>query len=337
MERIVKRISFLLFPLVLFYPGGLIIKNIKTVLKVFAISSVIYILYCFGNAIESSITIQNGVRVFYAHPPLYTYESFFFGAYLSDLVHPTYMSMFVIMALIISFESVFDSSQVFMKRVFWGFCSLLFIIVIYLLSSRAGILSAIIVIPLYLLIRLSRIIPKYLIWLFTIMIVIGSVFILKTNSRINYSFEDIKKENLQNTMEKNVRFVIWKSAFGVIKDNFLFGVGTGDASGELKEEFLNRGYKDGYYDNMNSHNQFIEILIENGIIGLLIFLAIIGYISYIGITEQNILLGLFLIMMIVFFMFETLLNRLSGVTFFPLFTFLLLHYKQQTLNIKSHL
>jgi len=104
-------------------------------------------------------------------------------------------------------------------------------------------------------------------------------------------------------------------------------VGTGNASEELKKEFISRGYVKGYYDNLNAHNQYIEILLENGLIGLILFMAIFGYMIYIAVSERNILYGLFIIMMIVFFFFETILNRLAGVTFFPLFSFLLLQYK----------
>jgi O-antigen ligase len=110
------------------------------------------------------------------------------------------------------------------------------------------------------------------------------------------------------------------------------GVGTGDASDELKKEFKNRGYINGYYDNLNAHNQFLEILLENGLIGLILFLTILGYMSYIAISQRNILSGLFIIMMFVFFMFETVLNRLSGISFFAFLSFLLIHIKTRLVN-----
>ena len=128
----------------------------------------------------------------------------------------------------------------------------------------------------------------------------------------------------------------WKSAFGVIGSNLILGVGTGDASEELKKEFKKRGYVDGYYDNLNAHNQFLEILLENGIVGILIFLSLISYMVYSAISERNLLLGLFIIMMVVFFTFETVLNRLAGITFFPVFAFLLAYYKLESFN-KNHI
>jgi O-antigen ligase len=104
-------------------------------------------------------------------------------------------------------------------------------------------------------------------------------------------------------------------------------VGTGDVSTELKKEFKNLGYSYGYYEDLNAHNQFIEIQLENGIIGLVLFLILLGYMIYIAVSQGNLVYGLFILMMIIFFSFETMLNRLAGVTFFPLFAFLLYYLK----------
>ena len=60
-------------------------------------------------------------------------------------------------------------------------------------------------------------------------------------------------------------------------------------------------------------------------IGFSIFLSILGFMIYIAIKEKNLLYGLFILMMFVFFMFESILNRLAGVSFFSLF--LLYYYK----------
>jgi hypothetical protein len=42
-------------------------------------------------------------------------------------------------------------------------------------------------------------------------------------------------------------------------------------------------------------------------------------------SEKNFYMLLFLIMIIIFFLFESMLNRLAGVSFFSLFSTLLIH------------
>jgi O-antigen ligase len=328
-ERIFKRLSFLLFPLVLFYPGIKIERSIDLILRIFALSVFVYLLYCFGNAFHSSLVYKDGKWIFNAYHELYTYESFFMGARLSAIVHPTYLSMYVLLSALISLDSLFEKSMVGPKRYLWIVSSFVFAIVIYLLSSRAGVIAAFIVLPLFCVIKFYGKMSKAIIIVVLVVAALGSVVMLKTNERLKYSLEELSSSGINGTFAKDTRYLIWKSAWGVIRSNLVLGVGTGNASEELKKEFKNRGYTEGYYDDLNAHNQFIEILLENGIIGLILFLSILGYLVYLAISDHNLMLGLFIIIIVVFFMFESVLNRLAGITFFPFFSFLLVHYKTQ--------
>ena len=326
-ERLLKRLSLLLFPLVLFYPGRKIIENIKWILRLFVICTFIYVIYCLGNALHHSLIILTHKLIFQPHPLEYEYENYFYGSRLSDILHPSYLAMYIVISILISFESFFDSTLSRSGKVFWLSINIVFLVVLYLLSSRAGILAGIIILPIYLLFRFYR---KYSKWIILVVLAILSGFFIlvaRTNQKISLSIEGISKSNFNETIKKDERLLIWKSALGVIKENILFGVGTGDASQELKKEFKSRGYVNGFYDNLNAHNQFLEILLENGSIGLFIFLTLLGYLIHIAISQQNLLLGLYIIMMVIFFMFETVLNRLAGITFFPFFSFLLIHLK----------
>ena len=114
-------------------------------------------------------------------------------------------------------------------------------------------------------------------------------------------------------------------ALSVIKHNFIFGVGVGDTSDELKKEYINAGYSEMYYENLNAHNQYLGVLLGTGLIGFLIFFSIILFMIYMAVSKRNLLYGLFLLIIMIFFMFESILNRIAGVTFFALFSFLLLH------------
>lgn len=326
-ERIFKRLSFLLFPLVLFYPGKRIIKYIDLIIKVFAICTFLYIIICFGHALHNSLIILTTKWIFNPHPLEYDYENYFYGARLSYLIHPTYLSMYIVLSLLISLESFFDNSLSRFRKALWFVVIIVFLIVLYFLSSRAGILAGIVILALYFLLKFYSKFSKWFILVFLALLAVVFTEIIKTNEKVQLSIEGISNESLDEIFKKDERLLIWKSALGVIKNNIIFGVGTGDASIELKREFINRGYVNGFYDNLNAHNQFLEILLENGLIGLILFLALLVYMSYLAISQQNLLSGLFITMMVIFFMFESVLNRLAGITFFPMFSFLLLHVR----------
>jgi O-antigen ligase len=237
--------------------------------------------------------------------------------------------MYIVLSILISIEALFDSSIKYLKKGFYLIMLITFLLVIYLLSSRAGMLSVIIVLPLYFLSRLIGRLPKWLIFLSISIMILAFLKLAWTNERLNYNTDGITRIQPDEILKKDVRYNIWRSAIGVIKQNLIFGVGTGDATRELKKEFLKRGYVEGFYDNLNAHNQFLELLIENGLIGLILFLAIPGYMLFLAINQQNHLMVLFIIMIFIFFLFETMLNRLNGVSFFSLFSFLLLYYPRQ--------
>ncbi len=329
LERIFKRLSFLIFSLVLFYPGKKIISNINLLIRIFTISTFIYIVYCFGNALHNSIIFDSGSIIFNPHPSDYDYENFFYSSRFSFHIHPSYLAMYVVLSLLVSFEALADNSLSVIKRGIWLFFITTFLITLYFLSSRAGILSGIIVCPIYFVIRFYKKLSAWIVILAATIMLLIFFSVIKTNTRINYALEMISADNLKSSVQKDERINIWRSAFGVIKNNFIVGVGTGDASSELKKEFLKRGYIEGYYDNMNSHNQYIEILLESGIIGLIIFLSFQIYMIYIAISDRNLIYGLFIVMSIVFFSFETILNRLAGITFYPFFSFFLIYLEDK--------
>jgi O-antigen ligase len=326
-ERLFKRLLFLLFPLVLFYPGSRIIKNINLIIRLFAVCTFVYLLYCFGNALYNSLSVQNHNWIFNPHPEDYTYENFFYGSRLSDPVHPSYLAMYLVMSILISSESLFDTSVSYLKKGLWMALIIVFTVSLFLLSARAGIIAGIIIIPVYFLIKFFKRFPKWLSIIILGSLAVVLVLFAKRNERVNTSIEGITKENIDETLKNDPRLLIWKSALGVVSKNLILGVGTGDASIELQKEFISRGYINGFYGNLNAHNQFLEILLENGLIGLILFLAILSYMAYIAINQQNILLGLFIITTIIFLIFETMFNRLGGVSFFALFSFLLIYAK----------
>jgi O-antigen ligase len=84
-------------------------------------------------------------------------------------------------------------------------------------------------------------------------------------------------------------------------------------------------------ERFNAHNQFLEVLLENGIIGLIIFISIFVCMFYIAFSNKNLLYIMFILMTLMFFMFETVLYRLAGVSFFSLFSFLLIHGDKKNL------
>jgi O-antigen ligase len=324
-SNLFSRLSLILFPLVLFYPGEKIKDNVRVLLKIFAISTCIFMLFCFGHALYRSINIHDGIWTFDPHSPKSFWLNYFYGSELTGSQHPSYVSMYVILSVFICFEIWFDYSQSLLKRISWFIPGILLIISLYFLSSRAGILICIILIPGYFIYKFNQLGRRKFSWVWIILIIIVVLPVILKNQRVDYLYGRLSNKQIGYERKQDQRFLIWESALKIAKENLVFGQGIGDAREELSREYARRGELAMAKERLNAHNQFLEVLLESGIVGLLLFLSIFSYLVYRALSQKNILLGLYIIMIAIFFTFESMLNRLAGVTFFALFSFLLLY------------
>ncbi len=316
----ISRLSLFLFPFVLVYPGEKVFARAKFLLKLFAWSTVGFIIFCYLHSFLESVFLKNGVFVFNPHPPEAYWTSYFYGPYFAVNHHPSYLSMYVIISLFIALESVFENRAKGLLRVMWIVISFILLSSIYFLSSRSGILLVVLLCPAYFYIRLKQKRNKIIVVLSILMFLFTLVSVTRSNERIKILIAKITAGSLKQNSTQFGRLEIWKAAFKIAEDNLLFGVGVGDVRQELMKEYRIMNNKELIENKYNAHNQFIEIVLEGGIIELALFLSVIGYMIFIAISEKNLLYGIFIITMLVFFMFESLLYRLSGVAFFSLFS-----------------
>jgi O-antigen ligase len=104
----------------------------------------------------------------------------------------------------------------------------------------------------------------------------------------------------------------------------MLGHGTGDVRDVLVEKYTEHNLISALEHQYNAHNQFFQILISSGIIGLLLFLLS----TYFG-AKSNPLLLQFIVITFIFMSVESILENQAGTIFFGLF-FSLLSQKSLT-------
>src|SRR5690606_1299056 len=107
------------------------------------------------------------------------------------------------------------------------------------------------------------------------------------------------------------------------KEKPIFGHGLGDVTKAALSCYLNKGYTEPYQDQYNFHNEFLEITASAGIIGLLVFLMLLGTLLWKGLREQNIIGVAFIFLFMIACQPESLLDRNKGILFFAFFSTLL--------------
>lgn len=318
-----RRLSLLIFPILLFTPGYEIKKRIDLILKVFVVGITVYISICFCYAFYRSVFVSDGIWSFNPFKPDEPWLNYFYGQLLSIGQHPSYISMYSLFGIFISLEFVSHRSLTGKIRLVFLIIAVFLLFSLYFLSSRSSYLAVLIILPIFIWIKFKPEKFEFL-TIFSLIVLLGffSVFILK-NQRVSIYFD----KSIDPTILNDGRMEIWKSALIVFEKNPIFGTGLGDYYADMDKVFKQSGFSTGYYKDFNAHNQYLEILCIAGGSGFLLFLTIIGLMISFAIKNRNLLYGAFIIMMLIFFSFESILSRFAGNSFFALFSFLLTHYK----------
>lgn len=126
------------------------------------------------------------------------------------------------------------------------------------------------------------------------------------------------------------RFEHWKAAIYIIKENWLFGVGTGDTQEAFNQAYLSTNTKLNKEHWNRAHNQFLTFWVSFGVLGFIIFIACWKYLFYIFWRRKNFLGFCFSFIIVSSFLSEDTLETQQGVTFAALFIGLLLGLNQET-------
>jgi hypothetical protein len=132
-------------------------------------------------------------------------------------------------------------------------------------------------------------------------------------------YEEFVKEGNPTGSTVMQRFEFWRASVGLIKDNWLTGVGTGDMNEAFQEQYVKMGSKLAPDQRWRSHDQFLSILVGFGIFGLIWFLFSIFYPPWLLGKYNDYFFILFLIIALVSMIPEDTIESQAGVTFFAFF------------------
>lgn len=124
-----------------------------------------------------------------------------------------------------------------------------------------------------------------------------------------------------------VRLVMWTAAYQAAKD-YPLGVGTGNVDEVLGTYLRRMDQKELAAQNYNPHNQYFQTSIEIGVLGLINLLLILGITLRFGWKHRNWLLLLITGSLLFNMLFESMLQRQSGIVFYTFAICLLVFYQK---------
>jgi O-antigen ligase len=329
------KLSILFIPIVSIFITGKVRLNYRLLFKLFVFGNLIASIICLVLAFLNSVQISEaGAYIFETSAwPTVTQNlgfiqlinqrlSNFSYVYLSILIHPTYFSVYLMFSLAILVYLIRSSKK---RHVLYYALIIYFSIFIWLLGSRAGYITYLISFFSFILIIILKF-KKYWLGIGAFVIGVSLALLVLTNSQIIKNIKEtanIVENNQSLTKDSDIRLWLWKSGMEVFQEHPFFGVGTGDIDEFLNKKYQGYGLTDADLHNYNTHNQYIDVAIKLGVVGLIVFLSWMITTLIITIKKKQFLFFYFTLILFINFFFETMLNSLAGIGFFAFFYTLL--------------
>lgn len=265
-------------------------------------------------------------------------ENDFYYEVFSYFIHPSYFSMYINVCIgWILINLLQNNRTVLVVNNLIILLLVLFLsVIVLLLSSKMGIITMVLM---YVFFIISYIIThkKYLIGILGLLLLaISSVMVIKLvpeiQGRIDRAFSAVVNPTPKSTDAEStaVRLLIWNAANQVISENLWVGVGTGDAKDALMKEYTKRGMTGAIEHDLNAHNEFYQVFVALGIIGFVLLLSNLYFPLIFAFKNGNLVYLLFLIIIILNFLPESMLETQAGVMFFAFFNSLLCFHKSKS-------
>jgi len=320
MFEVEKKLSLLIFPVVLGTSSQISSKRLKAIFISFAISCIAIGLICLVNTFYTNYS--QGITLNNVHlNNNYTWRFSYLNLTKDFGIHPSYFSMYAVFSIFILLCMLLKKKHVSKTIKFSLMASIIFLIILILfLASRIGIICLLIL-------SLGSILVYYykkqkLIYgiIATLLIISLMVYFLQFFSPISEKFKDLVYRGSENLPFRSfVRFDLWKSTLAVIKDNLLIGVGTGDLQPILQTIFKSSNYVESYQNHYNPHNQFLDTAATLGIIGFLVFSLGVFYPFYLSYKKKMYLYSIFILLFIFVCLVECPLAVQKGVVWYAFF------------------
>ncbi|WP_164891128.1 O-antigen ligase family protein [Botryobacter ruber] len=251
----------------------------------------------------------------------WVYFSYFLPKQLD--FHSPYFSMYTIMSAIIAayfcVMYTFEKSRP-AKSILYAVLLFYLLAFTVMLSSRTALIAGLII--------LTSGFMAYLLYRRKFLLSVGVLFAVLVASYVVITNTPYLKQKISEGTGFDQRRQMWQGSFNLISENPLAGVGPGDVKDRLTREYYRIGYSEGVENHLDPHNQYIQLLVALGIVGLLVFLAYLLQLLYLSLTLKIYLLTAFTLLIMLCSMTESVLGSQKGLVFFTFFSALFVSPKK---------
>ena len=315
-NKLEVKLSLIFIPIIVLIAVDFKKEIFNTFLKVFIFGGIVAVIICLIISIYNFYFLDNIMA--------FTYQN------LSYFHHPSYFAMYLNFIVgILYYHSINPIKSFNINRPLTYILILLMTFFIILLSSRTGWVSNILITTLFVIYSIKRKSFNKINFGFLLAIILIFTTIIKrvpsvesrANLLINYISHNIFETDKKTSSFSSsaTRIIAWKCSLELISEKIIFGYGEGLSGVELNKLYKHKDYKQLENRNLNCHNQFLQYFLDQGLIGgcTIIFFTIIMLFK--SLKTKDYLYSLFLILITINFLTESMLETQSGVVFFAVF------------------
>jgi len=144
----------------------------------------------------------------------------------------------------------------------------------------------------------------------------------KNTVQSSISFVTNPQQFIQNCPQKmsgnQARLILWTISGEIIAQH-PFGIGMSGLDSELSKKLHHLGFHEIAAKHWNPHNQFLQLTAELGWFALLLLLGTILFLVKIAWQRKDLIFGFMIASFVINSLFESMLQRQSGIVFYLLF------------------
>lgn len=289
---------------------------------------------------SSIMLVFSGLIHSYSCNALTNNPACFFTTSFSYIHHPTYAAVFFTVAVFLLWYLRFQRNT-FQATVVAILGTLILVLGILLCLSFAGLLYFLLATGIAFLILINKRFGKKVFMLTLVVLPVLLFLVIRYEPHLRGEYLNAKQFAVEYAHDpeafirtkkypmsgSEVRLVMWTAAYQAAKD-FPLGVGTGNVDEVLGTYLRRMDQKELAAQNYNPHNQYFQTSIEIGVLGLINLLLILGVALRFGWKHRNWLLLLIVGSLTFNMLFESMLQRQSGIVFYTFAICLLVFYQK---------
>ena len=311
------KLGLVLFPTMILL-SSLDAANIRRIFTAFIVGVLLACLWCHVNAIQNALVHDSTMRDFFLSD---RFQNDKFTAPIK--MHPAYLGWCI---SIIIFHIIDERLRTARSRFPWYVILAYFSLCLFVLMSRAALTAFGAALLVYVWLKLVYLQKRYMkaglvTGAFILTFILFLTFVPNFKSRMsevinNFHGRFDTMDYNSTTLHVRQWYCAWNSVSGA---EFIWGLGTGDELDALMECYVENEFNHLVEQKLDAHNEYLSSIVRHGLLGLVVFVGVLGFTFTGAFLEKNVQYLVFIVMVSIHALSVSILYGQASLVIYALF------------------